>query len=223
MTDTSSGSWRSREAMLGERPAAALAGEVGLRVGSGEAAVSPVLRRLRSESRGRSARIPPAGSSRRGRRAGRRRAGGSRRATARRRCAGRASRRGRWVAPAGQRGLDGEPLHVDVGLHQRGEVARERADRPAARCRGRGHARHLDAAVGRQVVDQQPVRRRRLGTLPLNANGVAGLARADDVRAVLGAALDARSATVALELGRAAPPTRRSAPRSGAGTRPAGC
>ena len=64
------------------------------------------------------------------------------------------------VARAGERRLDGERLHVDVGLHQRGEMGRQRADRLGRDAARVGHAGHLDAAARRQVVDQSPGRGR---------------------------------------------------------------
>ena len=80
------------------------------------------------------------------------------------------------LAPAGERGLDGQLLHVDVGLDQRGELRRQRADRLRLDAVPVDEARHLDAAAGRQVVDQhRPVRsgrcRRSARGLPVSMRG----------------------------------------------------
>ena len=61
-----------------------------------------------------------------------------------------------------------------------------------------GHARHLDAAVGGQVVDQRPPSSV-FGHVAVERERLAGLAGVDDVGAVLGAALDAHRRVVRLE------------------------
>src|SRR3954469_21198447 len=58
------------------------------------------------------------------------------------------------LAAAGQGGLDGQALDVDVGLYERGELAGEGADALWLDPPARRDARHFDAAVGGQVVDQ---------------------------------------------------------------------
>src|SRR4051812_17192226 len=59
------------------------------------------------------------------------------------------------VARAGEGRLHRERLHTDVGLHQRGKVGRQRADRLGGDAAPVGDARDLDAAAGRQVLDEQ--------------------------------------------------------------------
>src|SRR3954447_3427319 len=110
------------------------------------------------------------------------------------------------VAPSGERRLHGQTLDVDVGLNQRRELARERAHRLRLDP-GRGRqARHLHAAVGGQVVDQQALAGA-VRDVAVEAEGRAALAGGDDVGAVLMAALDADRAA-ALELGAQALPGR---------------
>jgi len=93
------------------------------------------------------------------------------------------------LAPAGECRLDGQALHVDVGLHGGDEVAWQGADRLGDDSAVVRRAWDFDAAVGGQAVDPPPSGVR-VGTLPLKRNGLAALAGVDDVRAVFIAGLD---------------------------------
>ena len=135
-------------------------------------------------------------SGRRGPRSARRRARRSRRAPARRRCAGRASPRGGPpAAPRSSAASTASPWTLTLVCMS---AARWRGRVPTA-CgsipRSRRHARHLDAAVARQVVDQ-PAAVHGVGHVAVEGERLAGLARADDVGAVLDAGLGRHRAAV---------------------------
>jgi len=89
------------------------------------------------------------------------------------------------VAPR-QRRFDREALHVDVRLDERRQMPRQRADRLGLDPAVRRHARHLDAAVRRQVVDERPAAGA-VGDVRVERKRLPGLARGDDVGAVLDA------------------------------------
>ena len=99
-------------------------------------------------------------------------------------------------AVSAERRLDGQALDVDVGLHERRQVARQCADLQRLDPLLRRHARHLDTAVAGQVVDQPPPADG-VGDVAVEGERLAGLARADDVSAVLDAGLGCHRTAVA--------------------------
>ena len=121
------------------------------------------------------------------------------------------------LALAGQRGFHRQRLHVDVGLHQRRQLRRQRPDVRRLQAGPVDQARHLHAAAGGQVVDQPVV-----GHVAIDHARLAGLQAVDD-RGARTRCWAAPRSTRRARAARARLPNRRSARRSGAGTRPAGC
>ena len=79
------------------------------------------------------------------------------------------------LALAGQRRFDGQRLDVDVGLHQRSQLRRQRTDRGRLDAVLVDQTGHFDATARRQVVDQPAVR-----YIAVDDTRLAGLHTVDD-------------------------------------------